>query len=277
MLKKIVPLLLLCTVCCVSQTFAGAWTQQSGSSYNRLTLNYYSADHNFDNDGDRKEMSANGKFTDTNLNYYVEYGITDDLTVIGSAYYKQIKHDDDSIEIKTYGIGDVDLGLKYRLLNLPAGALAVQGLVKVPELYDENDTMPLGNGQYDYEMRLLFGQSLAYLFPGYFNVEFGYRWRAEEPSDEYRYLVEVGSDITAKTYLRVKLDGLISANNGDSAVYVSGNPTMTTEYDLLKLDVAFGYRIDDAWGWEAVYTPALSGENTAVGATYAFALTYKIK
>lgn len=277
MLKKIVPLLLLCTVCCVSQTFAGAWTQQSGSSYNRLTLNYYSADHNFDNDGDRKEMSANGKFTDINLNYYVEYGITDSLTVIGSAYYKQIKHDDDNIEIKTYGIGDVDLGLKYRLLNLPSGALAVQGLVKIPELYDENDTMPLGNGQYDYEMRLLFGQSLAYLFPGYFNVEFGYRWRAEAPSDEYRYLVEVGSDLTEKTYFRVKLDGLISANNGDSAVSISGNPTMTTEYDLLKLDVAFGYRIDDAWGWEAVYTPALSGENTAVGATYALALTYKIK
>lgn len=277
MLKKTLLPLFLLVLCCASQVFAGAWTQQAGTAYNRLSGNYYAADRNFDDDGDRKKMANDGKFTDVNLNYYVEYGVTDAATVIASVYYKQIKHDDDTIEMKTYGLGDVDLGLKYRLMQFSGGVLAIQGLVKIPELYDENDSLPLGNGQYDVEARILFGHSLAYLFPGYCNFELGYRWRFEEPSDEYRYLIEVGSDLTDQWYARVKLDGLLSANNGDEMVDASGNPTITTEYDLLKLDVAVGYRIDDAWGWEAVYTPALCGENTAVGATYTLALTYQLR
>nr|WP_320049693.1 hypothetical protein [uncultured Desulfuromonas sp.] len=277
MLKKTLLPLMFMLLCSASQVLAGAWTQQAGQAYNRLSGNYYAADRNFDEDGDRKKMSDDGKFTDINLNYYVEYGLTDAATVIASVYYKQIKHDDDTIQMKTYGLGDLDLGLKYRVLKLRGGVLAVQGLVKIPELYDETDSMPLGNGQYDVEARILFGHSLASLFPGYCNVEFGYRWRFEDPSDEYRYLIEVGSDLGDKWYTRVKLDGLISADNGEEVLDSRGNPTITTEYDLLKLDVAVGYRIDDALGWEAVYTPALSGEDTAAGATYTLALTYQFR
>ncbi len=276
MLKKMFLPLLFMLLCFTSQALAGAWTQQAGQAYNRLSANTYHSDRNFDDDGDRKKMDNSGEFNDLNLNYYVEYGLTDAATLIASLYYKQIEYEDNSIEMKTYGLGDVDLGLKYRLLQFSGGVLAIQGLVKVPELYDENDSLPLGNGQYDVEARILFGHSLAYLFPGYCNFEFGYRWRFEEPSDEYRYLVEVGSDLTDTWYARVKLDGLLSADNGDDEVDAQGNPTITTEYDLLKLDVAVGYRIDDAWGWEAVYTPALCGENTASGATYTLALTYQL-
>lgn len=276
MLKKTLLPLLLIFLCSVIQVQAGAWTQESGHAYNRLATNYYFAERNFDADGDRKKMPNDGEFYDINLNCYTEYGVTDAATVIASVYYKQIEHDDDTIKMKTYGFGDIDLGLKYRLLKLRGGVLAIQGLVKIPELYDEDDTMPLGNGQYDVETRILFGHSLAYLFPGYCNLELGYRWRFEDPSDEYRYLVEVGSDLSDKWYARVKLEGLISADNGENVLDSRGNPTITTEYDLLKLDVAIGYRIDDAWGWEAVYTPALAGEDTAAGATYTLALTYQI-
>lgn len=277
MLKKTLLLLCVMSLSCAGQLHAGAWTQSAGQAYNRLAANYYVADRNFDDDGDRQRMVNDGEFYDINLNYYAEYGLTDAATVIASVYYKQIEHEDDTIEMKTYGLGDVDLGLKYRLMQFGGGVLAIQGLVKIPELYDENDSLPLGNGQYDVEARLLFGHSLAYLFPGYCNVEFGYRWRFEQPSDEYRYLIEVGSDLSERWYARVKLDGLISADNGDTAVDASGNPTITTEYDLLKLDVAVGYRIDDAWGCEAVYAPALRGEDTAAGATYTLALTYQIR
>ncbi|WP_320056135.1 hypothetical protein [Desulfuromonas thiophila] len=134
MLRKTFLPLLLSLLCCASQSLAGAWTQQAGHSYNRLSGNYYCADRNFDDDGDRKKMADDGKFTDVNLNYYVEYGLTDAATVIASVYYKQIKHDDDTIEMKTYGFGDVDLGLKYRLVQFAGGVLAAQGLIKIPEL-----------------------------------------------------------------------------------------------------------------------------------------------
>lgn len=268
-------LLLLIVLATAQQATAGAWTQPAGQSYNRLAVNYFYAERNFTDNGDRMSFANDGEFYDLNLSYYLEYGLSDELTLISSVYYKQIEYEDNSIETRSYGLGDLDLGLKYQLLKLPGGALSLQGLVKIPELYDENDRLPLGNGQYDSELRLLFGQSLSRLFPGYCNVEIGYRWRNEAPSDEFRYLAEVGTNLGHSFYGRIKLDGLLSIGNGETLMDAAGNPTITTEFDLLKLDVTIGYQLTPKWGIEAAYTPALTGEFTAAGATYTLALTYQ--
>jgi len=64
----------------------------------------------------------------------------------------------------------MELGLKYRLLSGQGNVLSVQGLVKIPEFYDEDDAPALGNSQYDTEIRFLYGQSLSPTVPGYFNI-----------------------------------------------------------------------------------------------------------
>jgi hypothetical protein len=254
---------------------AGAWTQKKGSGYHRVAANYYFADENFDSNGDSHSMEKNGEFKDINLNYYGEYGLLDSLTVFGSFYYKDLEREDDEIIHETKGIGDVDLGLRYNLYSGKIGVLSMQGMVKIPELYDDEDSMPLGNGQYDYEARLLYGRSLWPVIPGYMNLEAGYRWRSDEPSDEFRYIVEAGSDLWKGFYTRAKLDGLVSMDNADNKKDALGNPTSTLEYDLLKLDMTLGYKISSAIGLELGYTPAISGENTAKGTTWTIAISYK--
>jgi hypothetical protein len=72
----------------------------------------------------------------------------------------------------------VDLGLRYKLLDNTFGIVSTQALVKIPGPYDRSDPLPLGNGQFDGELRLLYGRSLYPLLPAYGNVEIGYRWRA---------------------------------------------------------------------------------------------------
>jgi hypothetical protein len=169
----------------------------------------------------------------------------------------------------------VDLGLRCKLLDSDRiGVVSSQLLVKIPGAYDSRDPLPLGNGQFDTEARLLYGRSLYPLLPGYGNVEIGYRWRAEAPSDEIRYLVEFGLDITRDFYTRAKLDGTISVNNGkkrDSG----GNPTTTNNFDLGKLDLTVGYKAAPNWGVEVSYVPTIYGQNTAAGATYSLAVYYK--
>jgi protein XagA len=147
-------------------------------------------------------------------------------------------------------------------------------LVKIPGSYDKNDALPLGNGQFDTELRLLYGRSLYQWLPGYANLELGYRWRAEAPSDEIRYLVEFGVDLTKKIYARAKLDGTLSVDNG-KRLDVGGNPTATNNFDLGKLELAAGYQITPALGLEASYRPDVYGQNTAAGANYSLALYYK--
>ncbi len=255
--------------------YAGAWTQERGKSYHRFAVNYYLTDQEFDNGGDSRDMARNGEFRDFNLNYYMEYGIFDQLTVLGSVYYKDIRKDDDYMTYDTNGIGDMDLGLRYRLYSGDAGIFSIQGLAKTPECYDGNDALPLGNGQSDYELRLLYGRSLWPFIPGYMNLEAGYRWRVGAPADEFRYLVETGSELGMDFYARAKLDAIIGMKNGDTGVDASGNPTSTLEYDLTKLDLTVGRRITKALGLELECTPALWGKNTAKGATWTFALIFQ--
>ncbi len=257
--------------------FAGAWTAEKGSSYHRIAANYYAADQTFDEDGNSQSMERNGQYTDINASYYMEYGLIDPLTVILSLYYKNIEREDDYRTNETSGMGDVDLGLRYRLHTSSIGVFSVQGLVKVPEFYDEDDVLPLGNGQYDYECRLLYGRSLWPHIPGYVNLEAGYRFRAEAPSDEFRYLVEIGSNLGKNIYARAKWDAIISMDNADEETDAFGNPTSSMEYDLTKLDLTLGWQMTPKVGLEVAYTPEVSGKTTAKGETWTLAVTWQPK
>lgn len=255
--------------------FAGAWTAKKGAFYEKLAFNFYYADHSFDPSGERRSTPNNGEFTDYNISNYFEYGLLDNLTLINSITYKRLRNEDDSAIAKGHGLGDLDLGLRYKLVDSEkAGILSTQLLVKIPGAYDKNDPLPLGNDQFDTELRLLYGRSLYQWFPGYANLELGYRFRAEDPSDEIRYLVEVGVDITRSIYARAKLDGTFSMDNGRK-MDTSGNPTATNNYDLGKLELTAGYQVTPSFGLEASFRPDVYGQNTAAGANYSLALYYK--
>lgn len=272
-LIAILPILtVLCAVLSPQTVFAGAWTVKEGGMYNKVSINSFSTTENFNNDGDTESMANNGEFTDMNLVYYGEYGVKENITVFGSVPYKNIKFEDDLIDTETNGIGDIDLGVRYRLLN-KSFVLSAQGLVKVPAAYDKDETLPLGNGQVDVEFRLLLGKSL-YPLPMYFGLEVGYRYRADEPSDEWKYLVELGGDLSESIYLRTKLDGTKSVENGDDSVDVSGNPVATIEYDLAKLELTSGYKFSSAWVGEFTYVINLNGKNTAAGNNLSLAVIY---
>lgn len=277
LLKKIIPLVLFIVVSFFNfsaSCFAGAWTSNKGEAYNKLGFNYYYTDKIYNGDGDSENFPLNGEYKDYNLQYYVEYGLTSDLTLISSFYYKYLEKEDDYMESTIWGFSDVDLGLKSKLMGGRMGVLSAQGLIKIPGLYDENDPIPLGNGQYDFEIRLLYGLSLIPRFPGYINTEVGYRFRAEDPADEWRYLFEFGMNLGPKAYARVKLDGIMGAENGENTSIIEGNPTLTNNFDLGKLDMALGYKLSGKWSTEIGFVPEIYGENTSAGATYSLSLIY---
>jgi protein XagA len=262
--------------CAAGPVFAGAWTREKGGWYHQVSGNYYTADEYFDDDGNKQDFADNGEFKDRNISYYMEYGICDDLTVIGSWPYKWLESEDDTVINKTDGFSDLELAVKYRLFSSGSGVCSMLGLVKIPEAYDEDDAVPLGNGQYDYEFRLLYGRSLYPHIPGYFNAEAGYRYRTEEPADELKYLLEFGVDVTKAIYGRVKLDGTHGMGNEGDTSNLSDNPTITSDYDLGKLDVALGWKMLPEWSAEVGYRPDIYGKNTAAGANWSLTVIYQI-
>lgn len=246
--------------------FAGAWTLPEGKLYDKVSVNKYTSDPDF---------------TDMNLGNYIEYGLTDNVSIINSIYYKKIRNtytvSGTTTTTTTTGIADIEIGLKHKLAEDPSGIFSHQAIVKIPGGYDKNSTLPLGNGQVDVEYRILYGLSLWRWFPGYANFEAGYRYRAKAPSDEFRYLAEIGANISERLYARVKLDGILSMKNADCTASTTGNPTTGSQFDLQKLDTALGYKLTDTWGLELGYTPTLNAKNTAKGTAYSVGVTYSLK
>lgn len=280
-----------------STVWAGAWTMPQGKLYTRLAYSEYDSQRFFNENGTTHDYAPNdeykGKFREFDYDeqtwsLYAEYGILDSLTLIGSVDYKETEWTYQSggpknVPIdktaKSSGLGDINIGLRYRLIETNSGALALQGMYKTGEAYDEEDQdytaeIQRGDGQEDFEIKLQYGQSLYPMVPGYMNVEAGYCWRTQGYSDEFRYLLEAGVDITKALYLRTKLDGIANFGNGDSGpegklTEIDSNPY---EIDLGKLEITCGYKVTSQIAVEASYYKELYGASTTQGETWSLAI-----
>lgn len=290
-----------------SNVWAGAWTMPAGKLYTRVAYSEYDSQRFFNENGTTHAYAPNDEYKNKRRDFdydeqtwsiYAEYGLLDNLTLIGSLDYKEAEWTYQNTgrvlssgvisykhfpfldkTAKSSGLADLNFGLRYRLLATTSGALSLQAMYKTGECYDEEDQdlgadIQRGDGQDDFEMRLQYGQSLYPMVPGYFNVEAGYRWRTQQYADEFTYLLEAGIDITKALYLRTKLDGFANLGNGDSGptgsyTEVDSNPY---EVDLGKLEITVGYKIIPQLALEASYFNELYGASTTKGDTWSLAL-----
>jgi len=237
---------------------AGAWTAPQGDTYLKGAVNYFESNNRFGAEDGFEN------FQNLNFNVYVEHGLRDDLTFFASGSLTDIENTSDGVETNGFGVGDIDLGLRYRLIDGPV-IVSVQGLFKAPYLYSEDAELPLGNGQEDFEGKLLLGKSFGKY--GYGGLEAGYRFRTDDPVDEFRFLVEYGFNATENIYLRSKLDGIIAAQSTDvsAAEAQAINPQLPLEFDLVRVEYTVGYKFSDTWAGEVTGTTAVAGSNTLRG------------
>ena len=257
---------------------AGAWVPKPGSGYSKLSYTYFEADDVFG------EVEDFDEFIGQNYAYYGERGLErSNWAMFGTVLLQDLEQTNPAgEETSSFGVGDVELGLRYQWTKDSPWVFSNAAIVKLPWFYNQDDQLPRGNGQLDWEFRALLGRSIGRL--GYFGLEAGYRFRTEEPSDEIRYLVEYGFNLTPNLYFRTKLDGIESANNADednSGDGGSGNATLTPEFDLAKHEITLGWNFNrrksgNQPGVEFTYTNDAYGDNTIQGESYqlGYTITY---
>jgi len=245
---------------------AGAWTAPKGDVYLKGAVNYFETSSRFGPD----DLGGFENFKDLNFNVYLEYGLRDNLTFFTTTAFKDIENTANGVTTSNSGIADIDLGLRYNLSSGPT-VVSVQGLFKAPFLYSDDADLPLGNGQIDLEGKLLIGRSFG--SAGYVGVEAGYRYRADAPVDEFRYLLEYGVDLSKEAYFRTKLDGTLGLGDADIAVpLAAANPSLPLAFDLGKLEYTLGYKVNDTIAVELTGTTNVYGDNTLKGTNIQFAV-----
>ncbi len=179
------------------------WTREKGKSYVQLGFSSIFFDKLADVGG--KEKDLGGDYTDVTLQAYADYGITNKLEAQLVVPFKSVGYSikNSSTSESFSGIGNVSLGLKYKLLD--SKWKLSSGLLLTPK-----------TSQYDAKSGLSTGlnatTALPYITIGtsngkwYYYGNLGYGYMTNDYSDFMRLNAEVGYQIIEKGHLIFALD-----------------------------------------------------------------------
>ncbi len=158
---------------------------------------------------------------------YLEYGITDKLTLIGVLPFKSVKTGDDVLESdyfydtqrfsdtllpasSLFGIGNARLGARYNFIKkafLLSGELNVEnGSVA----YECSSSLRTGYSAWAIEPSISFGRGWNKL---YFFIDNAFRYRTNNYSHETNHAVELGYKLFPKTWIAFRSEARISMKN----------------------------------------------------------------
>lgn len=218
----------------------GAWTLKKGQTYAEIYTKYYWHNHQFNNNRKKKRWDFDGKGSEIMSELKLEYGLTDRDTLLLYTVAKEAHWKDSFRSSTRKGFTEVKPGIKHLLFTDPF-ICSLQLKEKFPLHYSEEAVPALSTHQIDSEIKLLTAQPWPKL-PGYTKFELGFRYRAEEQSNEIPYFSELGYNFTPDLILKTTLDGQTGVGGGrkeDWLKYTFG-PIFKIK-DLFNIEFGFGH------------------------------------
>ena len=257
----------------------GAWTQSERGYYLKLSGLSFTTTDELDANGDSAPRPGDGELTDRGVSAYLEYGLTDRLTLVASLPYKRVEDTRfiggrltgvAAVERST-GFGDLETRLRWSLRTSPL-VLSVAAGGKIPAGYGVTTAtrVPLGTGEVDGDVRLLAGRSFHPL-PLYTTGELGWRRRGGRFSDEVLFAAETGYTV-GRLLLKANLSGVRTLGDCGDASQGGG---LIGDQSLYKLSPGLIYRMGPVMELSAEAISVASGCNAATGTTFVVGVAYK--
>lgn len=249
--------LLFLALCWPFSVFAGAWPLPEGQLQVINTVSAYSSDTRYDNFGNPLAQPTYNKHE---YNPYIEYGLTDDITV-GANLFLQRASQNGSVN---YGIADSEFFLKKQIWKSGGYVASIQPIVKLPRLWEQDNTPMIGSSHMDVGVSALGGYGFEmYDLSHYVEVETGYRYRFGDPENRFLLNATAGVGVTGSITIMPQVFTAWRATNP------SGAPTFTQttqdDYDLVKLQLSGLYRASDTVAYQAGVFGDVYGRNAGKG------------
>lgn len=239
---------------------AAAWTQEEGGLQVILNNFAYISDTYVDNDGTEIDQST---FFKNEINPYIEYALTDEVTIGASPRLRYISQRIGGNKESTVGLAEVDVFVRKQLWKGDFSVFSGQALVKVPGPFDEDNTLPLADQQFDYKLSGLFGHSFEHNDRyHYVSVEAGYRHRAKSPVDEFQIDTVLGYKLSEKYTFLAEGSGIFSVEDDtptDTLISTS------SARELIKAQGSLLYAITEATSVQVGLSYDLYARNTGRG------------
>lgn len=262
-----------------STAWAGAWVQEQGQSLWIAKVLHSESDAYFDDSHDRRDFPDRGRSRQDQLNLYVEYGLTENLTFVGNFFGSRFKYTNDrsrteaGVDDTATGLNDQEIGLRYRLDPGSEGPWvgAVQGLVVVPG-YDRpartSSEPALGLGGGGVELRYSVGRGYALgTRSGYVDMGAAVRLRGGGAADELRADISTGVGLSQRWMLIGELNQIQSLGNGqdDGANADTVGRFVANNYSLTKLQLSAIANLSQSTQLQVGWQQPVLGRNTGTG------------
>jgi len=254
--RKLVALFIIVLLFTINNNIlAGGWTKKKGKFFIQLGLQYMKSNKFHDINGTLVDINTLGDFT---LSLYGEYGITDNLSLVGffPFYHRLALNKIQGTNSGTVyfpgatknGISDSDIGIKYKLTEWGQSVLSVGFSLGLP-LGDSNDPNGLltGDGEFNQKVNLQYGHSF-YPLPIYFSAYAGYNFRHKGYTDEINFGFETGYTFANKLLAIFRVTGLKPLRNGDNTVAGGAGGLFSNNQQYLTYGPEILYNVTDNVG-----------------------------
>lgn len=201
----------------------GPWPKKKKEGYAQLGFSYIGYNQFFNHEG--KVVSLRRPVTDFTTQLFLDYGITDRLTLTANLPFKYVASADkisssdstyfqDTIQSGSlFGLNNVMLGLRYNIINKKVLFSAGMNFEANVAKYDSLTTLRTGPSAWVFHPYLSVGSTFAqgklYTF-----LDAGYRIRTNNYSHEADFNFELGYSWNYKTYFVLSVTGRFSLQNG---------------------------------------------------------------
>jgi hypothetical protein len=281
-MKKIVIITFLLFSIVAPLYAGGGWTQKKGKGFIKLNQWWVRSSKYYNRESNIIDITTTGVYVSS---LYMEYGITDRLTAIAytpffvrstlnkreDASGNQLSDGD-----QLNGFGDLDLAIKYGLLQNKKIVLSVGLQVGIPSGNPSGGNSKLlqtGDGEFN-QMLTLDASHSFYPIPLYVSTQVALNNRTNNFSDEFRYGIETGYTIKQLTVI-IRLNGVKSFFNGDDSA-VSGNGIFNNNVEFIAYSGELIYAPNEKFGISVGAASALQGRQILANRTYNAGVFIKI-
>lgn len=265
-------LLSLCSVALTAgAAHAGAWLQPEGRGQIILNGYYYTADEFFNNQGQRRSQPDYVKYE---LNPYLEYGLTDTLTVGTNLSLQRAAQDIATGGQNTnFSLGDSEFFLRAPLWQEGNWMVSASPMIKLPSPESSNSVPKIGGTHPDAGLGISagygFGEGNSHHFA---NLDTMYRYRFGDPKDQINIAATLGWDLSPEWVLMPQIFLTYRVKSPQAATFTQSSGD---DYNLVKLQLSAVYRWDASTSLQFGGFGDVDGKNTGVGRGTLFSLWRK--
>ena len=282
-LQIVLRILFFCALLLPTLSYSAAWTQAVGSGQVIVNGSYYVSDHSYDQRG---KLSLANLYVKKEINPYIEYGLTDDVTLGGSFFLQRAEQQQSGVDYSQMAFSSAEFFVRKKLWENDSWVFSVQPWIKLPGLYEESDFPSFGKKQIDTEIRFLLGKSIHWSLPikhfnwgewgnaeyHFMNMEVAVRHHGEVGKEEVRVDPTLGIRLRGDIMLLAQGFATFGVGPAGSQLIQTGN---AVNYDVIKIQLSGVKEITEKTSLQLGVFQEVWGRNIGGGAGGLLSLWYR--